>query len=538
MMPIMKHLPALICLLLVPASLRAQRLDWKPSDFAPLMEVPWEKDNAPMKDVLQAVFREPDREIRDLVLEAYLDEIPIDRFDDAFKTCLAFEGSQCPEEVVNLVLRSWGSRDAAKAWEKGKSLFKVIVPGGDVLSLDSWSRPRLDAVNLDSLRKSNIWLTYIDGLGEGLEEADVPQPLKNGLLKEFANLTIDHLGRLPHPNWDAISPARSHQHTQMIKALRLQPEEGRELVRDGKGRGYGPAEIKIGLIKWLTAKPQDALKILEAAKGIKYDAVGDQPARDLSMPTTSFLIQWAKLDLPGMVRWAEPQEIAKYPSEAGYEARGLLMSRVDEATRMRWLRKAKETKDSDDQLAALFEAWSGWDPERAIKAAFETRNGYIIEEATDGAVYGLLGTSNGCHHGMGVLFNYDLEAMAAKLTPEQREEAFNTFGIRIMERWIGVDVGEAAQFGFHFLMMPSLAKWFPRDELTKLFSGDDAFSSDASMIDRTFCALRFWAFWKPDEMRRWIATVDDAEMRKALTWLLEHPMHEIPAKKANAAGKP
>jgi hypothetical protein len=43
------------------------------------------------------------------------------------------------------------------------------------------------------------------------------------------------------------------------------------------------------------------------------------------------------------------------------------------------------------------------------------------------------------------------------------------------------------------------------------------------MIDRTFCALRVWAVVKPDEMKKWIATLDDAEMRKALTWLLEHP---------------
>src|SRR5688500_7629505 len=96
----------------------AQRLNWKPSDFAPLMEVPWEKDNATMKDVLRAIFLEPDQEIRSQVLEAYLDEFPLNRFDEAFRTCIAFESSQCPETLVNMMLRIWGRRDPAAAWQK------------------------------------------------------------------------------------------------------------------------------------------------------------------------------------------------------------------------------------------------------------------------------------------------------------------------------------------------------------------------------------------------------------------------------------
>jgi hypothetical protein len=63
----------------------------------------------------------------------------------------------------------------------------------------------------------------------------------------------------------------------------------------------------------------------------------------------------------------------------------------------------------------------------------------------------------------------------------------------------------------------------PRENLIKLFSGDDKFASDGDMIDRTFCSLRVWAVVKPREMKAWIGTLQDAEMRKALTWLLQHP---------------
>lgn len=43
------------------------------------------------------------------------------------------------------------------------------------------------------------------------------------------------------------------------------------------------------------------------------------------------------------------------------------------------------------------------------------------------------------------------------------------------------------------------------------------------MIDRTFCALRTWAVVRPDEMKIWIATLKEKDLRTALTWLVENP---------------
>jgi hypothetical protein len=82
------------------------------------------------------------------------------------------------------------------------------------------------------------------------------------------------------------------------------------------------------------------------------------------------------------------------------------------------------------------------------------------------------------------------------------------------------DIGEAARYSLDFMLRYDYA---PRENLIKLFSGDDKFSSDWDMIDRTFCALRVWAVVRPNEMKTWIATIKDAEMRKALTWLLNNP---------------
>jgi hypothetical protein len=89
-----------------------------------------------------------------------------------------------------------------------------------------------------------------------------------------------------------------------------------------------------------------------------------------------------------------------------------------------------------------------------------------------------------------------------------------------MEQWDSMDVASAARFGFEYLLRTQYA---PRDGLILFFSGQDIYGREDGMIDRTFCALRVWAVTRPEEMRKWIKTVHDAEMRKALTWLFEHP---------------
>jgi hypothetical protein len=90
----------------------------------------------------------------------------------------------------------------------------------------------------------------------------------------------------------------------------------------------------------------------------------------------------------------------------------------------------------------------------------------------------------------------------------------------IMEQWDTISTSEAARFGFKLLTLTGYA---PREGLIRFFSGEDIYAGEDGMVDRTFGALRIWAVMNPSEMRTWISEVEDAEMRKALTWLLEHP---------------
>jgi hypothetical protein len=84
-----------------------------------------------------------------------------------------------------------------------------------------------------------------------------------------------------------------------------------------------------------------------------------------------------------------------------------------------------------------------------------------------------------------------------------------------MEQWDSMDVAGAARFGFAYLRRTNYA---PREGLIQFFSGKDIYGGEDGMIDRTFCALRAWAVVRPDEMKKWIATIEDAAMRTALTW--------------------
>jgi hypothetical protein len=90
----------------------------------------------------------------------------------------------------------------------------------------------------------------------------------------------------------------------------------------------------------------------------------------------------------------------------------------------------------------------------------------------------------------------------------------------VLEDWAEVDIGGCARFGMRCLKQSPWVKW---EDLRVFLSGGEMDSDAGSVLDRTFSALRVWAIVRPSEMKAWIATEPDPELRKALTWLLEHP---------------
>lgn len=516
----MRPILAILCFSLAAGCANAQRLDWKLTDFAPLTSVPWDKAGAALKDVLQTIFREPEPDIRYPVLAAYLEMIPVSEMEEAFCTCVHLEGSQNPDELVNHFLGIWGRRDPEAAWKKARALFDAIVIDGDPLMLDDWERDPTRVVDWDGFRRSEVWFyRRLDGVGTGIEQSSLPVPEKARLLKEFAVLTIDRLGVLPRADLQSFASADLWASRGVVAALVCPVAELRDFILHAP-YNCDAAAVKAGMVRWLDQNPGEAAEILKLAEDIVFPPYArSAPVSGLGTPSRAFLMLWAKLDLPAMLRWTESQEMSL--EGPGIMARGLLLGRVDEATRRRWLREAGANAE-EDVIAGLFGEWSRWDPVTSLKRACETQKAYIIAQATEGAVAPLRYRENTSHYGLGMLRDFDFGAVMATLPDEELNYMHGEWGFDCMETWVHVDVAEAAQWGWRILADPR-TKFIPREHLIKLLQGDDEFASDGDMIDRTFCALRFWSVWKPDEMRQWIATLADVEMQKALTWLLEHP---------------
>ncbi len=178
-------------------------------------------------------------------------------------------------------------------------------------------------------------------------------------------------------------------------------------------------------------------------------------------------------------------------------------------------------------MNSLLGHWAGWDPLPAIKEAIATGNPELIEEVViyKGAVGPWGGvTWNSTHFNIGEIKKFDV----ASIPEDMRADFLKGEWEQVMETWGDVDIGETARYGVKILLQTGVT---PRDRLIKFFSGSDEFQEDGNVVDRTFCALRVWAVVRPDEMKAWIGTIKDAEMREALTWLLENPWGTGPEKR-------
>jgi hypothetical protein len=526
----LRLLLSIVCLCLLAPPLLAQRLSWKPADFAPLTAFAWQDDaGLPINDVLKSIYREPDLCVRYTALASYLETVPVKRLEAAFKACLLFDGTQCPDDTVDIVLSVWGRRDPMAAMAMARKCFAVVITVGDPLSLDSWNHPPTQAMEPAAFRSSSFYLTQVPcGLGPAIESSNMAREDRIKLLQDFATLSVQATGKLPSTQHRISTMFASGD---AVPGLRVAFERGifglPGLVENGPEPGFTSRAFDAACVRLVALDATKLPQTLEAIARLKSTPLGDETDRvqETEIPSDRFLKEWERLDYPSLLRWTETQPM--HDITAGVRARGMLMSRVDEETRLRWVREASELTGDNEPKLSLFGAWALWNPEAALKAALETKNPINIIQAGAGAVRF---AGNRCHHALAVIRNIDIGATAAALPEDQRDVLFRGWGLVIMEQWIDVDVGEAARYGFDFLARQSEGKVIPRNELVRLLSGDDSVGGDGDMVDRTFCALRFWAIWKPDDMRRWIETVKDDEMRKALTWLLEHAGETVDSK--------
>ncbi len=509
----------MVFLLLSPVTYTmAERNKLKPTDFEPLTSLPWEKPDATIESVLDAIFREPNLSIRYPLLAEYLRAIHVVELNKTFDLCIDLEGTQTPNDLVEFFLPVWAERDPLACWERTKELFQIVGIDDGWLSYDSWGgRERITMQDLSSIRASRFWLERkaLLSFPGGIEKSALPKEERLQILKEFADVWFRAFASWPGYPRPApqYSYARGYSDVapDLVAMFSRSVEELRRYV-ETSNMSRGEAAFMVAARRWLEADPASAPEILKRAKATKWP-----PDQHFSDDPVELFILWAKADLAAMIQWTESLDLGK--DDFAMEAREFLMSRVEAGRRERWFAEAKL---DEDNLHRLLEVWAEWDPKVALDAAVATDNSEMAEEVANVAASGHWpGAWNTSHFGFGVIKEFD-----ARRLPESYHNDHFTNWEEIMEQWGEIDIGEAARYGLDFLLRNDYA---PPEGLMSFFSGKDVYPDEGGMIDRTFCSMRVWAVVKPNEMKAWIATQKDAEMRKALTWLLEHPWGGPPA---------
>lgn len=502
----------------------SQRLDWKLEDFQPLTELPWDETGTkPLRVVLTRIFRESDIQIRYPVLASYLRKIPMGQLSEAFDLCVTLEGTQTPGMLVDFFIRIWAERDPAACWIRVQSILKLVGIEHGWMNYDSWEgRDTITVRDAEALQTSPFWLEHGNWLLSfpfGVEASSLTVDEKARMYRAFADLWISEFKSWPATELNIEFEAGNvgggyHHKADALLAMFLALPDS---VRLNAGAATSPdarASIELGLRRWLKFEPAAAKEILARRKSLFPLVVDGSNGVQPSPPPIEWLMIWRQVDRPAMVDWADSLD----PNDPlTTSVRGMLLSSVDEHHRSRWINQATEQDDLRTSLESLLYHWGSWDPGAASEFALKSKNFALLTEATEGAAYGpFIGAWNTCHPGLGFVRDFELHSFCKEFPEHVRDE----WGVTIMEQWGDVDVGEAAQYGLRYMLN---CNYTPRENLLKLFLGDDRFSSDSDMIDRTFCALRAWAVLKPRAMKRWIATLRDPEMEKALTWLLENP---------------
>lgn len=491
----------------------AERRSVPPTDFEPLSSLPWKEADATLESILNRIFREPNVAIRYPVLCEYLRIIPVEQLGKAFDICIEFEGTQTPEDLVALFLKIWAWRDPHGCWKRTKDLFDVVGIGRGWLNYDSWKkRDPITVQNVSAIRASPFYLppSALKGFPIGVDQSTLSKGERVKIMSEFAQKWFRSFGSWPGYDPDRLGGYQSFSH-EIKHAFEMSIGQFRDQWPGG-ARSSAIA-FEIGMRRWLKAEPASVIEVMKRAQETKWPSHWSLEPH--SGPSIELLMLWEKTDLPAMIRWAETLDIRK--DQSALRVKGFLMSRVDPETRERWLAEAKSAVDDDDRTYNLMHDWAGWDPKTALEAAVARKDPELISQVADAASRGPWGGRpyNTSHFGLGVIKDFDVMSIPPETRQAAREQWY-----QILEHWGNVDIGETARYGLNYLLRTDYA---PRDRLIRFFSGHDEYPDEGDMIDRTFCALRVWAVIRPNEMKTWIGTLDDEKMRKALTWLLEHP---------------
>lgn len=502
------------CWLIGSAMAGAQRLDWKLTDFQPLTSLPWEAEDATVEGVLQQIFRETNNQIRYPVLAEYLRTVPLKDFDRAFDLAIQFEGVQQPDELVSLMLGIWAERDPRQAWERTKALFHLVGLEAGWLGYDSVYRERITVTDEKAIQGSRFWLRRESLLpfAYRVDDSKMSVDERVELLKAFADQWLTIFKSWPR-EWSHADPAADDETEKRLINVFHTEEEPAGFNASGYWAGFSSeAEFEVCLRRWLVLDPKAMPEILKVIAAKKWQSLDGKTPEHPAVLSTELLLLWAKLDPVGLQIWADTPTP---PFEAkAWTAKCILMDRVDSTVRDRWLAQAVE--GDEEQVFDRLPELAAWHPELGVSKAIMDGNPELICEVLESASVGPWHgwPENTCHPGLGFLKEFALTNIPAALRSEVVENWIEA--VDSLEWWGGVDAAEAARYGMDFLLNTS---YTTREDLIAYLPGG---GDEGGMMDRTFCALRVWAVTRPDEMKKWIETQEDAGVRQALMKLFDH----------------
>lgn len=491
----------------------------RPSDFQPLTALPWGGDSDQASAVVQRIFLEPDVWVRYLVLAEYFRKVPVKFLGEIFDMALRLEGTQTPDDLVALLLDVWAQRDPETAWERTSHLFDLVGLEEGWLTYDGWKdRPRIVLQDRGAIENSGYWLRRetLVAFAEGVNASDSLDTDKVRFMKAFIERWFQHFASWPgHGDATRYRRASLHESSRIISIFDRDPRY-QSGIKPGILSQEDLVACEIGWRRWLERFPGDADEILKSIAGVRgpWRQVGAPPGTPLASVSPGLLLVWRRVDRPGLVAWAD-RDVADDHAEARWAARCLLMAEVPEPQRKRWMAGIAGRDDATGRIGEL----AAWHPELAMRAAWVAGDELELEDLVDRAVYGPFPDEpwNASLSGIRYLECHGLEHVHESVRSRLDEQWGST---TFMEQWGSINAGSAARFGVKTLVRTDYA---PLAEVARFFRGEDLYADEGGLIDRTLCALRVWAATKPAEMRNWIADQDNAQLRKALAWLLEHP---------------
>lgn len=458
-------------------------------------------DGQRVEATFKAMLEEPSWEARRSLIAGFLAELPAPDFPRVYAALGRLEKVQVSEHLEPL-LKRWAELEPVAAWTVTRPLFDIAVEGDHFI--DEWAEKFIPPKDIGAFQASPFWPEPQQLLGflAGLERASIPETMRTNLRNDFltqfrARFSEDYLvPRPPPPRTNTVEDEQSFARVLEIMEAPLAALPTLLKVA-AERRNWGA--VTWGLRRWIDADPKAAPEIMRQAEWH-----GNEEA----------VRAWARVDARAALAWFRRHEPEALKDYAG---RGLIafVNKKARASLLRAVMKPGKYVDGAYwvELEELIAAWAREDSLAALQTALSQYGPLCYSVCAEEAVN---------LHEAFPLRRKALDAIRRIPTPVRDQYAY-----MIMENFGDIDVGDAAAYGVDWLRKSKwrLNEYLPRttkEHFLKVWTGE-ADPHDGCMDDRTYGCLRKWAICQPEQMKKWIETQRDPEVKAALQWLLAHP---------------